>query len=152
MNHSEPAKLEDHIGYWLRRASNQVSAEFARRLRGHEVSVAEWVALRILFERDAYSHGELATEMRITLGAVTKIAAKLVAKGYLRCEPNELDRRGVKFHLTERGKAIVPILAREADDNDNGFFSVLTGPQQSQLATILRQLCAAHDITDIPTT
>ena len=36
--------LEEHLGYWLRLVSNNVSASFARRLEKLDVSVSEWVA------------------------------------------------------------------------------------------------------------
>jgi hypothetical protein len=39
------AKLENHLGYWLRLVSKQISAAFARALQERGLSVAEWVAL-----------------------------------------------------------------------------------------------------------
>ena len=47
-----PSALEDHLGFWLRQLSNQVSASFARRLEKYDVSVPQWVMLRVLFDHD----------------------------------------------------------------------------------------------------
>jgi hypothetical protein len=45
--------LQDHLGYWLRYVSNQVSHAFSVKLAAREVTVAEWVMLRELFDAEA---------------------------------------------------------------------------------------------------
>ena len=48
---SEPVSdLETHLGYWLRMVSNQVSLAFAKRLEAKDVTVAEWVVMRELYD------------------------------------------------------------------------------------------------------
>lgn len=37
--------LEDHLGYWLRFVSNQVSLSFRQRLEREEIAVVEWYSL-----------------------------------------------------------------------------------------------------------
>lgn len=43
--------LESHLGYWLRFVSNHVSSRFENVLADHDISVAEWVAMRSLYDR-----------------------------------------------------------------------------------------------------
>ena len=50
---STVSHLEAHLGYWLRFVSNHVSHAFSRKLFARDVTVAEWVVLRELYERDA---------------------------------------------------------------------------------------------------
>ena len=54
-------ELESHLGYWLRRVSNHVSAEFARLLQARQVTVAEWVALRHPYGRSDLTPGLAGT-------------------------------------------------------------------------------------------
>ena len=42
--------LEAHLGYWLRFVSNQVSHSFSVKLAARDITVAEWVVLRELYE------------------------------------------------------------------------------------------------------
>ena len=46
----DSSALEVHLGYWMRRISNHVSSAFAKALQARQVSVAEWVVLRELYD------------------------------------------------------------------------------------------------------
>ena len=59
---SHVSNLQDHTGYWLRFVSNHVSQAFARAIEARGVSVAEWVVLRILFEKEAESPSNIAAQ------------------------------------------------------------------------------------------
>jgi len=48
---NNPSKLEDHLGYWLRCLSSFASDRFAKKLATKDVSVAQWVVMRILYEQ-----------------------------------------------------------------------------------------------------
>ncbi len=58
--------LEAHLGYWLRFVSNQVSHAFSLKVAAHDVSVAEWVILRLLYDRDALVPSALAEQTGMT--------------------------------------------------------------------------------------
>src|SRR5208337_2712879 len=86
--------LEAHLGYWLRFVSNHVSHAFSLKLATREVTVAEWVVLRELYDRDAMAPSELATRLGMTRGAISKLADRLVAKSLLTRTSNDAgDRR-----------------------------------------------------------
>ena len=68
-------ELTAHLGYWLRHVSNHVSHAFARKLAGKGVTVAEWALMRMLYGHDPVSPSELAVQLALTRGAVTKLAA-----------------------------------------------------------------------------
>ena len=44
------SELTDHTGYWMRMVSNAVSQEFARKVCGEDVTVAEWAFMRALYD------------------------------------------------------------------------------------------------------
>jgi len=71
------SELESHLGYCLRRVSNSVSGQFAQSLHVRQTSVAEWVLLRHLYERQQATPGELAEASTMTRGAISKIVDKL---------------------------------------------------------------------------
>jgi len=145
-----PSHLESHLGYWLRMVSNAVSREYARKVEGQGVTVAEWVLLRALYEVVTAPPSALAERMGMTRGAITKLANRLVAKSLVSRVQNPLDGRGQTLALTPSGKALVPRLARIADHNDAGFFDALPRADRDQLERILRTLARLNHVTDIP--
>jgi len=144
------SELESHLGYWLRRVSNTVSGEFARSLHAKQTSVAEWVLLRHLHEREQIAPGELAEALIMTRGAISKIIDKLQAKNWIRSRVNPKDNRGQLLSLTSVGRRTLPELAKIADENDDQFFACLDAGERSSLRCLLAKLAEHHKIRDIP--
>jgi DNA-binding MarR family transcriptional regulator len=142
--------LESHLGYWLRRVSNTVSGEFARSLYARQASVAEWVLLRHLYERERATPGELAEALTMTRGAISKIIDKLQAKGWIRSKVNPEDNRGQLLSLTPVGRRNLPELAEIADQNDEQFFACLDADERAALKTLLSKLAEHHQIRNVP--
>jgi DNA-binding MarR family transcriptional regulator len=142
--------LESHLGYWLRRVSNTVSGEFARSLYVRQTSVAEWVLLRHLYERECATPGELAEALTMTRGAISKIIDKLHAKGWIRSKVNPEDNRGQLLSLTPLGRRNLPVLAEIADHNDEQFFACLEADERAALKSLLSKLAEHHQIRDVP--
>lgn len=130
--------LEEHLGYWLRAVSNHVSHAFSRKVEAHGVTVAEWVVLRVLFERDAQPPSQVAEALGMTRGAISKLADRLEAKSLLLRTTDGADRRYQSLVLTEAGRALVPVLAALADRNDAEFFGQLTAEERQVMERCLK--------------
>jgi DNA-binding MarR family transcriptional regulator len=143
--------LESHLGYWLRRVSNAVSGSFSRALQEKQTSVAEWVLLRELHERGQTAPGELADSLGLTRGAVSKIADKLAAKGWIKTEAKAGDGRFRLLSLTRAGHRSLPILVEIADQNDAAYFHCLTATEKSTLRELLIKLADHNQIHGVPT-
>jgi len=144
MKDGRPSELEDHLGYWLRRLSNRVSRGFAERLERRGATVPQWVALRCLHDGDASLLG-LAATIGIDAGATSRLVERLVQKGLVAREADAKDRRAVVIRLTDAGRALVPELAKEADENDAAFFDVLGDAGRRRLLATIKKLLAAHE-------
>ncbi|MEC5385269.1 MarR family transcriptional regulator [Uliginosibacterium sp. H3] len=142
--------LETHIGFWLRFVSNHVSGQFRRRVEAHGVSVSEWVALRQLFTANGTSASALMDALGMTKGAVSKIVTRLEAKGLIERAADTTDRRAQSLVLTTAGRALVPTLAQEADENDAAFFGHLTPAQQQRLIATMQDIVRQHGLKEIP--
>lgn len=134
--------LTDHLGYWLRAVSNQVSQAFAAKVAARGVTVAEWVVLRVLFGRDPLPPSRLADEIGLTRGAVTKLADRLIDKALLTRAADPQDGRAQTLALTPAGAALVPDLAALADENDAAFFAPLDAAERATLRRLLERLYA----------
>ena len=142
--------LEVHLGYWLRRVSNHVSGTFARSLQQQHVSVAEWVVLSQVAARPEAKPAELADELWLTRGAVSKVLDKLEDKKWITRRTMPGDNRVQLLSLTRQGQHALPQLAEVADRNDERFFDCLDAKEQDTLRHLLRKLIEFHHIRDVP--
>jgi DNA-binding MarR family transcriptional regulator len=146
----DSSPLETHLGYWLRRVSNRVSAEFARALQSRGVSVAEWVALSEIGQRAETRPAELADALGMTRGAISKVLDKLEARDWIARRELAEDHRVQLLSLTRQGRRALPQLAEIADRNDARFFDCLDAGERVELRRLLAKLSEFHHIHDIP--
>lgn len=138
--------LEDHLGYWLRLVSNHVSHGFRRKVEATGVTVSEWVVLRELYRLGRTSPGALVREIGLSKGAVSKLIDRLAGKQLVDRAALAADRRHQEVELTAQGRAMVPRLARLADDNDAQFFGHLEPAARGALLRAMRDIVAFHRI------
>lgn len=119
----EISGLEVHLGYWLRYVSNQVSHSFAQKVQAKGVTVAEWVLLRQLYDGESRP-GQLAQSLGLTRGAISKLSERLLNKGLIDRNQEE-DGRAHCLKLNARGRQLIPVLSRLADQNDEEYFGHL---------------------------
>ncbi len=143
--------LESHLGYWLRIVSNGVSHAFARKLDALDITVAEWVFMRKLFDADALSPTRLADQMGMTKGAISKLADRLIAKGLVARTADPDDRRAHTLALTGPGRNKVPRLAALADANDEEFFGLLSKGDRATFERTLKVLVERRGLKTVPT-
>ncbi|MDH4438937.1 MAG: MarR family transcriptional regulator [Rhizobium sp.] len=144
------SRLTDHTGYWMRMVSNAVSQEFARKVSGEDITVAEWSFMRALYDFEPTAPSALAEQMGMTKGAISKLADRLVAKGLVEKVESREDQRAHSLSLTREGRARIPVLASLADQNDAEFFGVLTNEEHETLDRILRVLAARRELNATP--
>lgn len=123
--------------------SNAVSLDFARKVAGEGVTVAEWTFMRALLDEGSTAPTVLADRMGMTRGAISKLAGRLVVKGLI--ARAEAGGRGQILSLTPEGRARVSTLAAMADANDTEYFGVLSGDDREVLSRILQTLLEGGD-------
>jgi len=144
------SQLTDHTGYWMRMVSNAVSQEFARKVSGENVTVAEWSFMRTLHDLEPTPPSVLAERMGMTKGAISKLAERLVAKGLVERTESGQDKRAHSLSLTTGGRAKIPVLASLADENDAEFFGVLTKEEHEKLDRVLKVLAERRGLKTTP--
>jgi DNA-binding MarR family transcriptional regulator len=132
--------LRDHVGYWLRRLSDEVHTSFERRLAAHDVTVAQWSVLVTVYRGDATTTTEAARFIGIDPGAVSRLVDRLAAKELITRSTDPQSRRSLRLELTPAGQALVPVLIGIADQNDTAYFGSLPPSERTELMQLLRQL------------
>ncbi|MER6546288.1 MarR family transcriptional regulator [Streptomyces sp. NPDC001250] len=141
--------LHDHLGYWLRRLSDEVHSRFETELARHDVTVSQWGVMVSVFHGHDTTKA-VAAHMDIDPGAVSRLVDRLMAKGLIGREPDPASRRSVRLVLTDQGQALVPVLAELADRNDHHYFGSLDAAQRRQLEQWIRRLVGAAHPTAPP--
>lgn len=145
-----PSDLNAHLGYWLRFVSNHVSSTFAAQLAKKDVSVAEWVLMRLLYDADTMAPSVLAERIGMTRGAITKLADRLLARKLIIRTANPDDGRAQTLSLTTAGRRLVPVLAALADQNDATFFADLSATERTSLERILKKIIDKRGLGTVP--
>ncbi|WP_042372822.1 MarR family winged helix-turn-helix transcriptional regulator [Streptacidiphilus neutrinimicus] len=140
---AQTSGLHDHLGYWLRRLSDEVHGRFERQLAEHGVTVAQWAVLITVYRGDATTTREVSRYVDIDVGAVSRLVDRLIAKGLISREPDPHSKRILRLTLTDQGRELAPRLAEIADRNDAHFFAALTPDQRRQLEHWIRDLVGA---------
>lgn len=141
--------LEAHLGYWLRFASNHVSHAFSLKLAAREVTVAEWVVMRELYDADAVP-SDLAGRLGLTRGAISKLADRLVGKALAIRSAHGEDRRYQMLALTPAGRAMVPELSALADRNDEEFFGHMDATERAAVEAAMREIVRRCELHAVP--
>lgn len=143
--------LDAHLGYWLRYVSNAVSHAFQQKLQARGVTVAECVVLREMLGRGETAPSALADRLRMTRGAISKLAERLLDKDLIARRDDGGDARRHTLRLTAKGSRLVPALAALADANDSEFFGHLSAGDRATLAETMQDIVRRRGLTEIPT-
>lgn len=143
--------MKKHVGFWLRFVSNHVSHAFAQKLLALEVTVAEWVMMREMFDDEETSPGLLAERIGMTRGGVSKLVDRLVNRKLVTRRERSDDRRFQSITLTAAARRLVPQLAALADQNDDEFFHPLSTAERAALIGMMKKLVQAHGLRTLPT-
>ena len=115
-----------------------------------DVTVAEWVLLRELYEGDSRAPSALAERLALTRGAVSKLVDRLAAKALVTRVAGKQDRRYQEIALTAAGRALVPELSVLADKNDAEFFGHLPAADNKALERIMKDIMRNRGLRTIP--
>jgi len=144
------SELEAHLGYWVRFVSNQVSHAFSVKLAARQVTVAEWVVLRELFDVEVRVASDLAARLGMTRGAISKLVDRLEAKGLIERRASQGDGRYQDLALTTEGRRLVPQLSALADQNDEEFFGHLSAKERAALEAVMRDIVQRLGLRQVP--
>lgn len=143
------SRLDPHIGYWLRRLSNQVSQTLSRKFEDKGVMLAEWLALRELYDGDLRP-SVLAERLGLTRGSISKLARRMVCNLLITQEASTPDGRGRMLAITDGGRAVVRVLAGILEETDEEFFGDLDPGTRALILSTMRTIVHRHGSRAVP--
>lgn len=137
--------IRDHVGYWLRRLSDEVHTSFERRLAEHDVTAAQWNVLVTLHSGEARTASEVARYIEIDQGAISRLIDRLAEKGLVVRQPDPTSRRRQLIVLTAEATNLVPELTAAADQNDHRYFGGMSKHDRVALSDLLKSLLKTNN-------
>lgn len=141
--------LDAHLGYWLRRVSNQVWHSLRLKMEDKGITLAEWVVLRELYDGDRRPSA-VAEKLGVTRGAISKLSERLVASLMITQKADARDGRRQMLALTDLGRAIVFVLAVAVEENEKEFFGDLDPDTRALIVSTLREIIRRRGLGAAP--
>jgi DNA-binding MarR family transcriptional regulator len=133
-------ELAESVAHQLINVMLQMRREVDRRMVQHDITDAQWKPLWMLKLGRASNAIELAREMDIDAGAVTRMVDRLEAKGLIERARSEADRRVVHLRLTAAGEAVAKKVPFVLASVNNDFLRGFTEAEWKQLRRLLSRM------------
>ena len=108
---SEDFPITDHLAYLLAQANREINRQLEARLRTEGVPVEQWRILKVLYDGNGRSMGDLAEAALLNHPTLTKTIDRMVADSLVYRVTDPADRRKVLIFCSDRGKALARRLA-----------------------------------------
>ena len=99
-------RLEDQIGFQLRRASQRHGAIFAAHMVA-DLTATQWAALVKLAEFESLSQNLLGRETAMDAATIKGVVDRLLRRGFVKTAPDPEDGRRMRVSITRDGVAAV---------------------------------------------
>lgn len=133
---------ENSFGYLMRGITQVMVAQVDKRLDSHGLTQAQWAPLFLIGQGRASTLAELARELQLDAGALTRTLDRLEAKGLCRRERSTEDRRVVHLALTPQGQAAMAPVPEVLCDVSNRLLDGFSEDEWMTLLRLLRKLSA----------
>lgn len=141
----ERYEANDSVAHQLYRLLLGLRRDIEARMALHGLTDAQWRPLWLLKIGRASTALELAREMDVDAGAVSRLVARLRAKGLLTQVRSEADRRVVHLRLTPAGQATVAAVPHVLAALNNDLLGGFSTAEWAQLKAFLGRM--THNVT-----
>lgn len=130
------ADLEGSLGFLIAEAERASKRVLFARLAAHGVRRGGWFVLRALRENEGITQREIAQRLGLVETSVLEMVRALEADGLVTRTRDDADRRRIRIHLTDAGRALQPTLQRVAEEV-NGLMVKDLGEAEAVLLKLL---------------
>ena len=107
-----------NLGDLLKKLTHVMAVEFDRRLRAHNLTLAQWGVLRQLWQQEGRSQVELQERLSLEAATVTGLLQRMLRAGLVERRADPVDKRVQRVFLTEQGRmleSVVTPIAKEVN-------------------------------------
>jgi DNA-binding MarR family transcriptional regulator len=131
------ARLEESLGYLVRKTHRAIVAQLDVRLVEHTISPSTWAFLRRLWDEDGLTQKELADALGLTPPTAVSAINQLEQRGLVERRLNGTDRRKRHIHLTASARQLVTELRPLAGEVNDIALADLSNVEVKELMCLL---------------
>lgn len=105
-----------------------------------EVTPAEGLLLRLVFNKDGMGVKEIANQLRVTSSAATQLIDSLVKKGFLVREQSQEDRRALIIKFSEKAKNKINLIRERSFNHLVILFEALSDEELKQYSELNQKI------------
>ncbi len=133
-------RLEDQVGYWLRRAYQRHMAIFAVVMSDLDLTSVQFAALVKLRDMKAVTQTELGRLVGIDRATISGVVSRLQKRGVLQFRLDPLDRRSRIIALTVTGEALLAQALQRTEQVGDDTLAPIGEAERAALREMLRKL------------
>jgi DNA-binding MarR family transcriptional regulator len=134
----EEYRLEDQVGFLLRRANQRHLAVFAEVIP--EVTTTQLAALARLAEQGAMSQNQLGRATAMDAATIKGVVGRLARRRLVTTAPSAEDRRRLVVALTPEGRALFEDLRCRGVEASRRTLGPLTPAERERFLALLRRM------------
>lgn len=138
---------EESVGYLMRRITLSIVQQADRRLGQHGLTSAQWAPLFKIKMGHNPTVADLARELEMDAGAMTRLLDRLEKKGLCKRVRSTEDRRIVNIELTPEGEAAIDEVPAVLADVLNAHLAGFSKSEWQALRSYLERMLANGDST-----
>ena len=133
-------RLEDQVGYWLRRAYQRHMAIFAGIMSDLDLTSMQFAALVKLHELKAVSQTELGRLTGMDRATISGVVARLKRRNLVLYKPDPLDKRSRIIALTAAGETLLHEAMERIDRVTEQTLEPIGAADRESLRSILQKM------------
>ena len=135
----ESYRLEEQVGFLLRRATQRHVAIFAEHM-GEEVTPTRWAVLAKLYESGPSSQNRLGRSTAMDAATIKGVVDRLIERKLIETRPDPTDARRRVIALSEAGRRLVERSVEQAHAITRQTLDPLEPSERAALLGLLRKL------------
>ena len=134
-------------GHLIRRAQQIAVAEFAREMAAYDITPVQFALLNAMIDTPGVDQITLANGVAFDAATSGSVLGRLEAKGWVRREPDQQDRRRKLLYVTPEGKKAVARMKDAVDRVQHNILAPLGPKDREVFVRLLAQLVQGHEQT-----
>jgi len=137
-------------GHLIRRAHQFAVAIFMEETADFDVTPVQFAILNALIDTPGADQITLAGQVAFDAATSGAVIGRLVARGWIRREPDAVDRRRKLLWVTADGEQAVQQMKRRVAKVQTNILTPLSPQEREQLLALLGKLVSGHEAAGAP--
>jgi DNA-binding MarR family transcriptional regulator len=133
-------RLDELVGYHLRRASSVFGADFVRAIADEGLRQVPFAILSVISANPGIRQGAAGKALGIQRANMVALINELVDAGHVDRQPSEEDRRAFALSLTPAGAAALARCTDRLIDHENQLLADFSKSERATLIALIRRI------------